>query len=59
MSIAELNSEMPNESKDSNKLSFSHHRSVLVVDDEAGIVESLKRIFNREGIEVQVANNGE
>ena len=59
MSIAKLTSEMNNESKDSSQLSFSHHRSVLVVDDEESILESLRRIFNREGIEVQVAGNGE
>lgn len=31
---------------------------VLVVDDEGGILESLSKIFAREGLEVLTANNG-
>ncbi len=33
-------------------------RAVLVVDDEAGIVESLEKIFRREGFTVLTAHNG-
>ena len=33
-------------------------QTVLVVDDERGIVDSLGRIFEREGIEVLVAHDG-
>ncbi len=31
---------------------------VLIVDDESGILESLSKIFAREGVEVLTANNG-
>jgi two-component system, NtrC family, response regulator HydG len=33
--------------------------SVLVVDDEHGILESLQRIFEREGYRIQVTDSGE
>jgi two-component system response regulator HydG len=35
------------------------HRAVLVVDDERGIVESLAKIFDREGISVLTAFDGQ
>jgi two-component system response regulator HydG len=34
------------------------HRAVLLVDDERGIVESLAKIFDREGIAVLTAYDG-
>ena len=34
-------------------------RAVLVVDDEAGIVESLEKIFRREGFAVLTATDGQ
>jgi PleD family two-component response regulator len=34
-------------------------RAVLVVDDEAGIVESLEKIFRREGFAVITATDGQ
>jgi len=38
--------------------SWDPARAVLVVDDEAGIVESLEKIFRREGFTVLTARNG-
>lgn len=38
--------------------SWDPAKAVLVVDDEAGIVESLKKIFKREGWHVIVATDG-
>lgn len=44
--------------KESPKESQWSSSVVLIVDDESGILESLGKIFAREGIEVVSANNG-
>ena len=42
----------------SQQADWDPSRAVLVVDDEAGIVESLKKIFKREGWHVLTATDG-
>jgi two-component system response regulator HydG len=46
-------SELPTEST-----GWDPARTVLVVDDESGIVQSLSKIFKREGLEVLTAGDG-
>ena len=44
---------------DLEALGISRQRRLLLVDDDAGVLQSLKRVFRREGYGILTANSGE